>query len=118
MSTVIPVKSDINKYVIKVTWEGITTTNSDGDWIELPHYPEKTIHINGDFGTDGEITIQGSNDLLFSPFVLTDSRGDSLVKVADYGGIIAENPLKIRPILTDGSGSVDLDITICCRGIF
>lgn len=114
MSTVIPVKSDINKYVIKVTWEGITTTNSDGDWIELPHYPEKTIQIDGNFGTGGELTIQGKNVDSYTPFVLSDFRGESLVKLANYGGNISENPLKIRPVLTAGSGSVDLDITIIC----
>lgn len=118
MATIQALQSSIPGFrygiVQEIRWDLITPTNDEGSWIELPDFPDKTIHINGIWTTAGEITIYGANDQSFNPFILSDIRGDNLVKTADYGGNIAENPRFIKPALTAGSGSVSLSIVLMC----
>lgn len=99
--------------VIIIKWSGITTTDTEGQWLELPEYSYKTVHIDGNFGTGGVIDMQASNDATLTPFLLTDDRGDTISKNALYGGFIAQNPLMIRPVLSAGSGAVDIDVVVC-----
>jgi len=99
---------------LKITWEAITTTNDVGNWIKIPDYPDKTVQIVGNFGTGGTLDIEGSNDGT-NAAILTDTRGNSITKTAAYLGSMAENPLYIRPMLSAGTGAVDLDIIVIAR---
>lgn len=100
--------------VIQIKWETITTTNDVGNWVQIPDYPDKTVQFAGNFGTGGTIDIEGSNDGT-NAAVLTDTRGNSISKTAAYIGMIAENTRYIRPKLSAGTGSVDLDIIVIAR---
>jgi len=100
--------------IISVTWESITTSNADGNWVQIPDYPDKTVQIVGNFGTGGTLDIEGSNDGV-NASTLTDTRGNTVSRTAAYLGMIAENPRYIRPKLSSGTGAVDLDIIVVAR---
>lgn len=100
--------------VIQIKWETITATNDVGNWVQIPDYPDKSVQFAGNFGTGGTIGIEGSNDGI-NAAVLTDTRGNSISKTAAYIGMIAENTRYIRPKLSAGTGSVDLDIIVIAR---
>ena len=106
---------DENDYsVIQYKWETLTTTNDNGRALELPVYPEKTVHILGTFGSGGTVKIQGSNDGT-NWIDLTDTRGNTISKIATYLGTIAENPRYIRPFVSAGDGTTDIDVILIAR---
>lgn len=100
--------------VLKITWESLNTTNTDGLPAEIPKYWDKTVTFTGTFGSGGAIKMQGSNDGT-NWFDLTDFQGATITAAAAKMKPIAENPLKIRPIVTAGDVTTDLDVILIAR---
>lgn len=81
----------------------------------ITHYPDKTLHVIATWGAGGTLAIEGSNDGV-NYGVLHDPQGNDL-SLDNTGGTvqvlaIAENPLYIRPRITGGDGSTDVDVII------
>ncbi len=102
-------------------WEWNTLVNGDtGAPLDAdhgcPNFADKTVHVKGDFSGPATIVIQGSNDGV-TWVTLTDPGGSALSFTSEDLKVILENPAEIRPKVTAGDGSTDLDVFIVGRGI-
>jgi hypothetical protein len=89
-----------------------TMLNGDtGSGVKIGRYPDKTVQVVGTFGVGGTVAIEGSNDGT-NWGALHDPQGTAIA-IQDLEPIlIAESPLYIRPNVTAGTGSTDLDVYI------
>ena len=101
-----------NDGIIEVVWETLTTTNRPGQGVQLARAPDKTVQIFGTFGTNASIAIEGSNDEGVTWFLCHDITNTVIALTAASGALIVENPKMIRPVLTNGDGSTDIDVYI------
>lgn len=103
---------------IVLTWTPLTTTNTDGAWVLLPNYPDKTVQVYGTFGAAATVVLQGSNETgaPSNPITLTDQSDNAISKTAAGIELVAQNPLKIRPLLASGGdGSTAITVKLVCR---
>jgi hypothetical protein len=95
----------------KKSWEGFTANGDVGTPLDATRLQDKTVTVTGTFGTGGALTIKGSNDGV-NYTVLTDPQGNALTFTAAGVEAIMENPLFIRPEMTAGTGTIDIDCII------
>lgn len=116
MATVTPTKSHPNENtdLILLTWEGFATNGDVGSPFGAPAYSDKTVHVKGNFGTGGTIVVEGSNDGVTYK-TLTDPQGNALSFTAEGIELISESPLYIRPRLSAGTSTIDIDVFIVGR---
>lgn len=104
-----------------ITWTPLTTTNADGEAIEMPGSADRSIQFTGTFGTGGTIVLQGSN--LAAPvagtdadwFTLTDPQGNAISKTAAGGEMVTELTRWIRAKVTAGDGTTSLTATLLVK---
>ncbi len=96
-------------------WETLTTTNDTGRAITLPAHSDRSVQITGTFGVGGTVVIQGSND--GTNFVtLNDFQGNALSFTAEDLENISQATHFIRPFISGGDGTTDLDISLLLTG--
>lgn len=100
-----------NDAVLTVAWTGLLNGDT-GAPVEIAKYPDKTIQVVGDFGTGGTITMEGSNDGGTTWGVLHDPQGADFAIQNNEPQVIAESPLQLRPDVSAGNGSTDLDVYV------
>jgi hypothetical protein len=123
MGTITPQPSQVKVGVMKrghkFLWETLTTTNPTGIGIKNPIQADKTVQVTGTFGGSASIAIQGSNDSTDGSdgtWFSLEGPGDSVLAFTAAGGdVIKENPIWMRPLLSSGNGSTDLDVFIFSR---
>lgn len=96
-------------------WLTLTTTNLDGESIRYTDYQDRSVQVLGTFG-GGTVTMQGSNDGGTTWATLTDPLGNNLAFTAAGMKQITELPDLIRPLLSGGDGTTDLDVYLHMRG--
>ena len=101
-----------NDGLIEVVWETLTTTNRPGSGVQLARVPDKTVQVLGTFGASASIAIEGSNDDGTTWFPCHDITNTVITLSAAGGTLIIENPKQIRPVLSNGDGSTDVDVHI------
>ncbi len=94
---------------IIVTWETLTTTNRDGTPIYIGGTAELTGQIKGTFGATATITWEGSFDGGTTYFTLLDKNNASSAKTSAGAVFLRDKPVLLRPALTNGDGSTDID---------
>lgn len=109
--TTVPMKA-----VSIITWTGINTDNVTGEWVTMPRFADKCVHIFGVFdGGDEVVQIVGSNEpgVPGDPQGLTAADGSAAINETGASDMfqILENPLQIRPQLNAG-GTEDTAITV------
>lgn len=120
MAIVDPIVSWNNDFtVIKYFYEALANGDS-GTPFKAPENADKSVQVVGTFGTGGTIGIEGSN--LDAPsadanfFALTgDSNNPLDDEQAAFGDVIIENTEWVRPHVTAGDGSTDLDVYFVVR---
>lgn len=111
------IKTPHDGRIVLYRWENITE-DDDGEPVVVPTRADKTVQVVGDFGTSGEITVEGS--LIPSDFVtpvygtLNDPQANSLTITAAKVEAILENTYLVRPRATAGS-DVDVDIYLLVK---
>ena len=114
MATIAIVDTKLHRGSHKWFWETLAQ-GDDGGVLDANGgsvaFADKTVQITGTFG-GATIVIEGSNDgTNFG--TLNDNTGASLSFTAAAGPVlIAENPLAIRPTVSGGDCTTDLDVTI------
>jgi len=81
-------------------------------------YREISVQVLGTFGTGGSVSLQGSNDGGTTWANLLDPAGNALTFTAagiKTLGVVAE---RIRPSVTAGDGTTELDVMLFMRGPF
>ena len=101
-----------NDGLIEVVWETLTTTNRTGAGVQLARAPDKTVQVFGVFGASASIAIEGSNDDGTTWFACHDISNAVIAMVGAGAVLIVENPKLLRPNLSDGDGSTDVDVYI------
>ncbi len=79
-------------------------------------FADKTVHVKGNFSGPATIVIEGSNDGA-TWVTLTEPDGTALSFTSEGLKTILENPLEIRPHVTAGDASTDLDVFIVGRAV-
>ncbi len=107
----------------RVAWSGLLTGDT-GAWVELAHMTDKTVQISGAAGgAAGAITIEGTNedDPVAAETVI--SVLDDIISNTPLSGLtpfdmglVGENPVFIRPIVTGGDGTTNLTVVINATG--
>ena len=101
-----------------------------GEPVRLVYYQDKSVQLGTVGGnTDGGATIvlQGSNDPLADPaavghtnavwFTLTDPQGNAISRTTSAKiEEVTENPLWVRPVVTGGDETTDIDVVLTCKG--
>lgn len=106
--------TNIQRGIIQALWDTLTASDTDGDPVSYPDHGDWCVQVSGNFGTSGEMTLQGSNDGS-NWYALTDKQGNDITFTAAGIASPQENPRYIRPAITAGSGSIDLDVTLIGR---
>lgn len=117
MATVTPTRiPSPDSRSMRVKWEGFAASGDVGTSVELAGYPDRSVQVLGNFGTGGEITIQGSNDGGTTWATLTDPQGNALTFTAAGLEAITELVGQIRPTASEGSGA-DIDVYMMFGGV-
>jgi hypothetical protein len=111
----------LNGGAILFSWSGLLV-NDDGAALAVPWFAEKTVHVKGTFGAGGTAKIQFTNDgataATFGALTACLARSPDSVAISitgEDGKIILENPVWLRPIITAGDGTTNLQCFIVCR---
>lgn len=86
----------------------------DGEPVELPDYADRSVQVEGTFGTGGSCAVQGTNDSA-NYRALTDPQGVTIGVTAAGIKQVAEMTRKVRPKITAGDGSTSLTVTMFFR---
>lgn len=84
------------------------------DVLEFPANTDRTVQIDGTFGSNGSLSIQGSNDGV-TYFNLTDPQGNAITKTAAGIETIVEMTRYIKPVMNAGDGNTSLNVTLFAR---
>ena len=95
------------------TWSGLLNGDS-GEPIEMPSFADRSIQIVGVFGSGGNLRIQGSNNGT-DWATLTDPQGNDLNITTAKIEQVTEVVRYIRPLVTAGDGTTDLDLILLVR---
>ena len=112
MGTKNGVVRDVGKYDMSrtITWETLTTTDPTGTPAQWCEYDKRCVSITGTFG-GATVTLQGSNDGT-NYFTLTDQQTVAISKTAAALEQVNELPLLVKPVVTGGDGTTDIDVII------
>lgn len=94
-------------------WETLTTTNRSGDALVTPNFKDVCIQVKGIFGASASIAIEGTNDISSETWAALDDTTGTVIALTAAGIIqLGDTPYKIRPTLSNGDGSTDIDCTL------
>jgi len=116
MATVVPKTIAKGKGWMLILWETMLVGDV-GQPQRVPNYADKTVHVEGSFSGGATFTIEGSNEDVAAPIAwigLTDPQGTAISKTVDAIEAILENTLQIRPVVTSGDGSTDINVYLLC----
>jgi hypothetical protein len=100
---------------ILILWENLVNGDT-GKPVPCWMYADKSIQVIGTFGSGGTCTIQGSNmDATPTWATLVDPQGNALAITGAKTEAILENTYQIRPNVTAGDGSTDLDVYLLMK---
>ena len=99
-----------------VKWLTLTTTNDEGEAFEMPSASDRSIHIIGTFGSGGTVHLQGSNDGT-NWIALTDPQGNAITKTATFVEMVTELTRYVRPFVSAGDGTTDLDAFLLVKRV-
>lgn len=104
---------DLTDGVILFLWEGLLNTDT-GQPVEAVGHADRTAQIVGTFSVGGTCVIEGSLDGT-TYATLTDPQGNAISKTAAAIEMVAELTRYIRPNITAGDGSTDIDVYCLVR---
>lgn len=93
---------------IIVKWAGLLNTDTGKAYV-MPYFSEKTVQVEGTFGTGGKCALQGSLMVSAPTFqTLNDPQGAILEIAAAKIEAVLENVHQIRPNIVAGDGTTNL----------
>lgn len=103
-----------------IVWEGLSGSDT-GLPFTLAAHSDKTVHVYGTF-SGGSLVLQGSNDPRANPDhpdhssadwqTLVDPSGSSISVSQNDVVQILDNTLYVRPLVSGGDGSTDLNVSV------
>jgi hypothetical protein len=92
-----------NNRVRRCKWSGLLN-GDDGSLEQFAHLSEITLVVRGTFGVGGTIILEDADGN-----VLRDPQGTALSFTAKNTKVVLEKPQEIRPRVTAGDGSTNLE---------
>lgn len=97
-------------------WQGLLQSSSDdGAPADLENHADRSVQLIGTLGAAGACTVEGSNDGGTTYATLNDPQGAPLVLTALGIYQILEFSKLVRPRITAGDGTTDLDLYLHAR---
>ena len=94
-------------------WEALVAGSLDGEAIKVPDHADRSVHVVGNFDS-ATVVFQGSND--GANFVtLLDPQGTAISFTATGLKQILEITRFVRPLLSGGLGSENIDVFLHVR---
>lgn len=116
MATVNLVDNDTSSAGRSIVWETLTTANADGQPFDPLTFADISIQVMGTFGAGGTLLIEGSNELVPTTWAtLNDPQGNALSITAAKMEHLLEGARWIRPRVSAGDGTTDLDVHVWAR---
>jgi hypothetical protein len=100
------------------TWAGFSTNGDVGAAVHHVSCRDRCVQFTGTWGTGGTAILQGSNDAdedTATWFTLKDKLGNAVSATADALFQVLHMPRHLRPKLSAGTGSIDVDVTLIER---
>lgn len=101
--------------ITRVRWTGLLTGDT-GEPLSMAQFFDRSIQVVGTFGPGGTLIIEGSNDGGGTYSTLTDVIGNNLSLTSSALRQVSELPEYLRPRVTGGDGTTDLDVYMFLRG--
>lgn len=100
----------------KYKFETMTTTNATGTPISAAEFADVSIQAVGTFGSGGSVAMEGSNDGGTTWGALNDPFGTTIALTAS-GALSQVNEIAelLRPHVTAGDGTTDIDVYVFAR---
>lgn len=105
--------SAFNEYSHVITWTGLLNGDS-GEPLEMPGSADRSVQINGTFGSGGTVLIEGSNDGV-NYYTLNDPSSAALSYTAAKIESVLEITRYIRPRVSAGDGATSLVCSMLVR---
>jgi len=109
--SVTPVSSKVRGYI--VTWAGLGQSDQ-GEPVQLAHLGDRSIQVEGTFGSGGQVDWRGSNDSV-NYRTLTDPQGNALSISGAKIETVMEATFLAKPVVTNGDGTTNLTVTLFVR---
>jgi uncharacterized protein YdgA (DUF945 family) len=100
--------------VLVFRFTGLTTTNADTAPIPFAQWADRSVQIDGTWGTGGSASVEGSNDGT-NYFILNNAQNTAATLTANGLKQIVEVPRYARVRVTAGDGTTNLNATIVLR---
>ena len=100
----------------RVQWAGLANSNL-GAPVDLVEFTDRSVQVEGTFGSGGTVAIQGSNDGTNFETLRDPSSTSLSLQAAGLHGILEMTGL-IRPNVTAGDTSTALTVTMFMRRTF
>ena len=102
----------VDDRAVIVMWEGLGS-DDDGKPADIRDFTHKTVQVSGTFGSGGSINLEGSND--GTTWAILDDKDGAAITLTAAGMVAVDPtqvPLHIRPHVTAGDGTTDLDVIL------
>ena len=105
--------SGFGQYGKTITYSGLAISDQ-GAPLEAFGYADRSVQVDGVFGSGGSVMIEGSNNGS-TYYPLTDPQGNNLEITSGKIEQISEAVVYLRPRVTSGDGSTSINVTILMR---
>jgi hypothetical protein len=98
---------------MSIDWTGLVV-NDTGSPFTLSQFADRSVQVSGTFGAGGLVVIEGSNDGT-NYVTLNDPQGNPISITGPKIESISEIVLKIRPRISGGDGTTNININMLVR---
>lgn len=95
-----------------ITWANMAN-GEVGVPFKMPRSADRSVQVDGTFGSGGNLRIEGSNNETYYP--LTDPQGNALNITSGKIEAVTEIVVSLRPSVTAGDGTTSLTVTMLVR---
>ena len=117
MAAIAPTRTLIKPGTVLYLWEAVGLADTC-DPIAVGDFPEKSVQVTGTYG-GGTLTIQGSNsnDPSAGTFDTLNDPSSTALSWTTGSRVeqVLENTVQIKPVLTGGDGTTDLDVFLVVK---
>ena len=114
MAEVKAVVTNTSSGAVRAEWPSVQAGDTCQP-VDYDTHADRTVQITGTFG-GASVAVQGSlEEVPVNWSVLTDPQGNDLNLTASKIEMVVENTAFVRPAITGGDGSTDLNITLFMR---
>ncbi len=94
-----------------------TATTAPGGGPNLAGYADKSVQVEGTFGSGGSVTLEGTNDGDITHFrALTPPTSATPIAITSAGVVaVVEAMIWVRPHVTAGDGTTSVTVTVFFR---